>query len=197
MNRSYFDQWLDQAEIALCLSALDNFHIVVWHLIRRLSGLQLLSSRTIWHPWTCSQFHCQTTWGTAVSAWLQNAGERFCLNGLRPTRDTVRDVCVQNRSCSQGKDFLLKKTCDVEITRKQEGKNNHAWPLRSSVEMSSDNSSTLFITITRPSGTLLTAILKSSLFLKCVNNVSVVTVTVSFKNSHHQWRGSRALPGDR
>ncbi len=37
----YFDQGLTQTEIALCLSVIDDLHISVRHLRRRLSGLQL------------------------------------------------------------------------------------------------------------------------------------------------------------
>ncbi len=36
-----FDQGLTQTEIALCLSVIDDLHISVRHLRRRLSGLQL------------------------------------------------------------------------------------------------------------------------------------------------------------
>ncbi len=39
--RFYFDQGLTQTEIALCLSVIDDLHISVRHLRRRLSGLQL------------------------------------------------------------------------------------------------------------------------------------------------------------
>ncbi len=35
--RFYFDQGLTQTKIALCLSVIDDLHISVWHLRRRLS----------------------------------------------------------------------------------------------------------------------------------------------------------------
>ncbi len=43
--RFYFDQGLTQTEIALCLSVIDDLHISVRHLRRRLSGLQLYRRR--------------------------------------------------------------------------------------------------------------------------------------------------------
>ncbi len=48
--RFYFDQGLTQTEIALCLSVIDNLHISVRHLRRRLSGLQLYHRRQYSDP---------------------------------------------------------------------------------------------------------------------------------------------------
>ncbi len=53
-----FDQGLTQTEIALCLSVIDDLHISVRHLRRRLSGLQLYRRRQYSDPEcvvTCSQ----------------------------------------------------------------------------------------------------------------------------------------------
>ncbi len=46
----YFDQGLTQTEIALCLSVIDDLHISVRHLRRRLSGLQLYRRRQYSDP---------------------------------------------------------------------------------------------------------------------------------------------------
>ncbi len=48
--RFYFDQGLTQTEIALCLSVIDDLHISVRHLRRRLSGLQLYRRRQYCDP---------------------------------------------------------------------------------------------------------------------------------------------------
>ncbi len=48
--RFYFDQGLTQTEIALCLSVIDDLHISVQHLRRRLSGLQLYRRRQYSDP---------------------------------------------------------------------------------------------------------------------------------------------------
>ncbi len=48
--RFYFDQGLTQTEIALCLSVIDDLHISVRHLRRRLSGLQLYRRRQYSDP---------------------------------------------------------------------------------------------------------------------------------------------------
>ncbi len=45
-----FDQGLTQTEIALCLSVIDDLHISVRHLRRRLSGLQLYRRRQYSDP---------------------------------------------------------------------------------------------------------------------------------------------------
>ncbi len=45
-----FDQGLTQTEIALCLSVIDDLHISVRHLRRRLSGLQLYRQRQYSDP---------------------------------------------------------------------------------------------------------------------------------------------------
>ncbi len=53
-----FDQGLTQTEIALCLSVIDDLHISVRHLRKRLSGLQLYRRRQYIDPErvvTCSQ----------------------------------------------------------------------------------------------------------------------------------------------
>ncbi len=53
-----FDQGLTQTEIALCLSVIDDLHISVRHLRRRLLGLQLYRRRQYSDPErvvTCSQ----------------------------------------------------------------------------------------------------------------------------------------------
>ncbi len=46
----YFDQGLTQTEIALCLSVIDDLHISVRHLRRRLSCLQLYRRRQYSNP---------------------------------------------------------------------------------------------------------------------------------------------------
>ncbi len=48
--RFYFDQGLTQTEIALCLSVIDDLHISVRNLRRRLSGLQLYRRRQYSDP---------------------------------------------------------------------------------------------------------------------------------------------------
>ncbi len=48
--RFYFDQGLTQTEIARCLSVIDDLHISVRHLRRRLSGLQLYRRRQYSDP---------------------------------------------------------------------------------------------------------------------------------------------------
>ncbi len=56
--RFYFDQGLTQTEIALCMSVIDDLHISVRHLRRRLSGLQIYRRRQYSDPErvvTCSQ----------------------------------------------------------------------------------------------------------------------------------------------
>ncbi len=52
-----FDQGLTQTEIVLCLSVIDDLHISVRHLRRRLSGLQLVEDNiaTLSVVVTCSQ----------------------------------------------------------------------------------------------------------------------------------------------
>ncbi len=69
--RFYFDQGLTQTEIALCLSVIDDLHISVRHLRRRLSGLQLYRRRQNSDPERVVNF---------IASQLEGPG---CLHGYR------------------------------------------------------------------------------------------------------------------
>lgn len=90
--RYYFDQGLTQAEIALCLSVIDNFHISVRHLIRRLSSIQLYHRRQYSDPECVVRFIARQLEGPGRLHGYRMMFERCRLNGLRLTREMVRDI---------------------------------------------------------------------------------------------------------
>ncbi|KAK9977241.1 hypothetical protein ABG768_019062 [Culter alburnus] len=90
--RFYFDQGLTQTEIALCLSVIDNFHISVRHLRRRLSDLQLYRRRQYSDPERVVSFIASQLEGPGRLHGYRMMFERCRLNGLRLTREMVREV---------------------------------------------------------------------------------------------------------
>lgn len=90
--RFYFDNGLTQSEIALCLSVIDDFHISVRHLRRRLSGLQLYRRRQYSDPERVVSFIASQLQGPGRLHGYRMMFERCRLNGLRLTREMVREV---------------------------------------------------------------------------------------------------------
>ncbi len=92
--RFYFDQGLTQTEIALCLSVIDDLHISVRHLRRRLSGLQLYRRRQYSDPERVVNFIASQLEGPGCLHGYRMMHERCRLNGLRLTRAMVREIQI-------------------------------------------------------------------------------------------------------
>ncbi len=97
--RFYFDQGLTQTEIALCLSVIDDLHISVRHLRRRLSGLQLYRRTQYSDPERVVNF---------IASQLEGPG---CLHGYRMMHERCRLKTV----------FTLRSTTFV-MSRSRENK---------------------------------------------------------------------------
>ncbi len=87
--RFYFDQGLTQTEIALCLSVIDDLHISVRHLRRRLSGLQLYRRRQYSDPERVVNFIASQLEGPGCLHGYRMMHERCCLKTFFTLRSTT------------------------------------------------------------------------------------------------------------
>ncbi len=80
---------------ALCLSVIDDLHISVRHLRRRLSGLQLYRRRQYSDPERVVNFIASQLEGPGCLHGYRMMHERCRLNGLWLTRAMVREIQIR------------------------------------------------------------------------------------------------------
>ncbi len=129
--RFYFDQGLTQTEIALCLSVIDDLHISVRHLRRRLSGLQLYRRRQYSDPERVVNFIASQLEGPGCLHGYRMMHERCRLKTVFTLRSTTFVMSRSRQNNFRYVEITRKLSRDHEKTRQKN--DNNAWPLRTSI----------------------------------------------------------------